>query len=220
MARKDPKIAADHRGLNDIIGIVLLAGALLLMLAQVSFDRYDIDANKLPPNQPAHNWIGGAGAWGANVLFYLFGAGAFVLPMLLLAFGWVTSSSSCPLKRRWLWAGVLFVFTSGSSIFTRRNRKRSHQHQCLERGRCVSQFANDLIFRHFGRLARRSFCLLRDRLLSDEFHLSAWLRSWFLTGRNSKGQTRWKGLVSDERRWPGAPAIWTSRRKSGPTRQQ
>src|SRR6185436_16236053 len=87
MARKDPKIAADHRGLNDIIGIVLLAGALLLMLAQVSFDRYDIEANKLPPNQPTHNWIGGAGASGANVLFNLFGAGAFVLPMLLLAFG-------------------------------------------------------------------------------------------------------------------------------------
>ena len=51
----DFKPAHQHRGFNDIIGIVLIAAALLLLLAQISFDRYDIDANRLPATQTKHN---------------------------------------------------------------------------------------------------------------------------------------------------------------------
>src|SRR5512137_2245590 len=87
MARKDSATRPHPRGVSDIIGIILMAVAVLLLVAQLSFDRYDIEANKVPPKQTIHNWIGSAGAMGANLLFQLFGAGAFVLPLLLLIFG-------------------------------------------------------------------------------------------------------------------------------------
>jgi hypothetical protein len=93
MARKDTTGAAPPRGFSDVIGIALIAGSLLLLVAQLSFDRYDIDSNRVPPNQSTHNLIGSAGAFGANVLFRLFGGGAFVLPALML-----------------LWPGLPFLF--------------------------------------------------------------------------------------------------------------
>src|SRR5262245_27996689 len=89
MARKDSaKVVREQpRGFSDIIVIVLIALALLLLVAQLSFDSRDVQANRVPPNETTHNWIGAAGAFGANGFFLLFGAGAFVLPMLLLLFG-------------------------------------------------------------------------------------------------------------------------------------
>ena len=120
MARKDSPKPAEHRGLNDIIGIVLIASALLVLLAQVSFVPADLASNKVPANQTTHNWIGGVGAWGANVFFILFGAGAFVLPMLLLLFGLAYLFEFFGyLKRRWVWACVLFLTCLGFfSLYT------------------------------------------------------------------------------------------------------
>jgi hypothetical protein len=114
MARKESRPAADHRGFSDIIGIVLIAASLLLLVAQLSFDRYDVDSNRVPPNQATHNLIGGAGAFGANLFFRFFGAGAFVLPIILLLFGiGYLFEFFAYLKRRWLWAGVLFLTCLG-----------------------------------------------------------------------------------------------------------
>ena len=85
MARKDSTVAAAPRGFSDVIGIVLIAGALLLLVAQLSFDRYDVDSNRVPANPNAHNLIGRAGAFGANALFQMFGGGA--LAPLVLSYG-------------------------------------------------------------------------------------------------------------------------------------
>ena len=85
MSRKTP--AGSGNGFNDIIGVVLLAAALLLLVAQLSFDRYDLAFIHTPPNKPIHDWIGPFGAHVAYASFFLFGLGAFVLPFLLAAFG-------------------------------------------------------------------------------------------------------------------------------------
>jgi hypothetical protein len=52
---------------------VLLAAALLLLVAQLSFDRYDLPTTLIPPNHPAHNWIGLLGARVAYASFFIFG---------------------------------------------------------------------------------------------------------------------------------------------------
>ena len=62
MARKAASNSGTHRGFADIVGVVLLASALLLLVAQLSFDRNDLSINRDPPNKPAHNWIGPLGA--------------------------------------------------------------------------------------------------------------------------------------------------------------
>jgi DNA segregation ATPase FtsK/SpoIIIE, S-DNA-T family len=181
MARKDSPKPAEHRGMNDIVGIVLIASALLLLLAQLSFDRYDIQSNKVPPNQTAHNWIGGAGAWGANIFFNLFGAGAFVLPILLLLFGLgYLFEFFGYLKRRWLWAGVLFITCLGffdlysSSLETLRRNINAPS-----AGGYFGKFMNDLIFGHLGKPgATIVFCTLYliSLIFLTNFHFGPWLR--------------------------------------------
>src|SRR5258706_9999220 len=134
MARKDSPKTAHTRGLSDIIGIVLIACALLLLVAQLSFDRSDLAANRFPPNETPHNWIGKAGAYGAYGFFFLFGGGAYVLPLLMLIFGigYLFEFFSY-LKRRWLWAAVLFACCIGTldlytnkSVLNQMARQPSH----------------------------------------------------------------------------------------------
>ena len=120
MPRKDTERTPEHRGLNDIIGVVLLAVALLLFIAMTSFDRNDVAANTTNRNVTPHNLIGGAGSWIAHLFFQAFGAGAFVLPLLCVLFGvacfWNTLHH---LRRRWPWGVVLFLCCVGFlALFT------------------------------------------------------------------------------------------------------
>ncbi|MEY2409950.1 MAG: segregation ATPase FtsK/SpoIIIE, family [Verrucomicrobiota bacterium] len=183
MARKDSAKPAEHRGFSDIIGIVLIAAALLLLLAQLSFDRYDIDANKLPANQTKHNWIGGAGAWGANVLFQIFGAGAFVLPLLLLVFGLgYLFEFFAYLKRRWAWAGVLFLTCLGwFDLYTHSLETLRLNINAPSAGGYLGKLLNDLVFRHLGKPgATIIFCTLYliSLIFLTNFQLGPWLRAW------------------------------------------
>src|SRR5437660_7763360 len=115
MARKaSANSGSPHHGFGDIIGVALLAAALLLLVAQLSFDRYDLAFVKASPNKPTHNWIGPLGAHIAFASFFLFGFAAFLLPLVLMLFGlayWLETLSY--LKRRWVWAGLLLLSCMG-----------------------------------------------------------------------------------------------------------
>src|SRR6266404_6616392 len=114
MARKAATNSEPGRGFNDIIGVVLLAVALLLLVAQFSFDRDDLAINRDPPNHPTHNWIGPLGAQIAYISFFVFGFSAYMLPLLLIFFGlayWLEGLAY--LKRRWVWAAVLLLSCMG-----------------------------------------------------------------------------------------------------------
>src|SRR3954454_19774819 len=114
MARKATTDSKSSHGFGDIIGLVLLALALLLLVSQFSFTRYDLSINLNPPNRPAHNWIGPLGAWLAFSSFFIFGFSGYVLPLLLALFGlayWLNALSY--LKRRWVWAAVLMLSCMG-----------------------------------------------------------------------------------------------------------
>ncbi|MCU0783338.1 MAG: DNA translocase FtsK [Verrucomicrobia bacterium] len=85
MSRKSS--SGSENGFGDVIGVALLAAALLLLVAQFSFDRYDLSSVRMPPNKPVHNWIGPFGAWIAHGSFFIFGLAAYALPLLLAVFG-------------------------------------------------------------------------------------------------------------------------------------
>src|SRR5947207_9291588 len=87
MARKASADSDSAHGFNDIIGVALLAAALLLLVAQLSFDRYDLAGTRIPPNKPAHNWIGPLGAQMAFAAFFVCGFSGYMLPLLLAFFG-------------------------------------------------------------------------------------------------------------------------------------
>ena len=116
MARKTGGDSSD--GFHDIIGVALLALALLLIVAQFSFDRGDLGFLHNPPNKPAHNWIGPFGAYLAYFFFSLLGLAAYVLPFVLGLFGLAYLFNFFGYLRRglwWseLWAGVLLLTTTG-----------------------------------------------------------------------------------------------------------
>jgi S-DNA-T family DNA segregation ATPase FtsK/SpoIIIE len=85
MSRKDS--SGSHHGWPDFIGVALLALAVLLFFAQISFDWRDISALSNPPNDPLRNWIGSLGAYFAWAFFVFFGVTAYLLPVLFAAFG-------------------------------------------------------------------------------------------------------------------------------------
>src|ERR1700756_2356724 len=65
--------------------------ALLIALALLSYSPKDAAFNVSAPSSegsPARNWIGPAGAYGADLLFQIFGFAAFLLPAAILVLGW------------------------------------------------------------------------------------------------------------------------------------
>ncbi len=182
MARKELRPTPEHRGLSDIIGIVLIAASLLVMVAQLSFDPNDVDSNRVPPNQAAHNLIGGAGAFFANLLFRLFGAGAFVLPILLLLFGLGHLFEFFSyLKRRWAWAAVLFLTCLGLfDLYSVQLETLRRNINASSAGGYIGYFMNNLVFGHFGRPgATIIFATLYiiSLLFLTNFQLGEWLRA-------------------------------------------
>jgi S-DNA-T family DNA segregation ATPase FtsK/SpoIIIE len=133
MSRKDA--SESHHGWADVIGVVLLATALVLALAQWTFDKYDLSYVRLPPNSPPHNLIGPFGAHFAHGFFYIFGVTAYIVPLILCAFGvaYLFGFLSYLRERiKWslLWTTLLLVsvtgllhLTSGWSLM-----KRLHEH--------------------------------------------------------------------------------------------
>ncbi len=106
MSRKSPSDSG--HGFNDVIGVaLLLLVALPLLVAQLSFDRYDLSFIHLPPNKPVHNWIGPFGAHVAYGSFFVFGIGAYAFPLLVAVFGLGYLFNFWPhLRERRLWSGI------------------------------------------------------------------------------------------------------------------
>ncbi len=109
------KASDSHHGLNDVIGFALLAVAVLLLVAQFSFDRNDLAFIHTPPNKPTVNWIGPVGAHLAYATFFIFGLAAYIFPFLLAAFGvGCISSFLSYLRERRFWSGLwsaVFIFS-------------------------------------------------------------------------------------------------------------
>jgi S-DNA-T family DNA segregation ATPase FtsK/SpoIIIE len=80
-----------NKRLNELIGFLCITLAILIALALLSYSPKDAAFNvsaPVPDGSPARNWIGPAGAYGADLLFQIFGFAAFLLPAASLVLGW------------------------------------------------------------------------------------------------------------------------------------
>ena len=119
MSRKTSTNSA--HGFGDIIGVALLAVALLLLVAQWSFDHRDIGFLVSSPSEKSvtvHNWIGPFGAYLAWASFIPLGLVAYLLPFLLGMFGLaylVNFPSHLRERLRWslTWSIVLLISITG-----------------------------------------------------------------------------------------------------------
>ncbi len=103
------------RGSSEIIGLVLACAAFLLLIALFSFDRNDLAVNRVPANSQVNNWIGPVGARLSNAFFFSFGITAYLWPVLLIGAGIAYLVPALGhVRRRWPWAVLLIVATTGT----------------------------------------------------------------------------------------------------------
>jgi len=194
VARKDNANDQEQppaRGEGGILGLVLLAAAVLLLLAQFSFDKNDVAANTAEPNPEIHNLIGRLGAHTANAGFFVFGAAAYLLPPLLVLIGLIPFVEQLQhLRRRWPWCVVLLLCLVGlfdlfPGAFERIVRAINSGHA----GGTVGMLLNQYLFKHFLGTVGASVVFLTLYVVGliylTNFALLDWARSLFLRGDDS-----------------------------------
>jgi S-DNA-T family DNA segregation ATPase FtsK/SpoIIIE len=154
MARKAASDQAEGHGRNDILGVIFFALSVIVLIALFTYDRKDLSINTVPANDDIHNWIGVIGARAAYALFFVFGAAAYLLPIVLffLSLGYLLSILTY-LQRRWLWSSV-WVF-SCMGLLDLYGEYLSALQQTLNApspGGIIGQVMNDVVFRHFGKV--------------------------------------------------------------------
>ena len=87
--KSDPKFSEGViRGLREGSVILMSVVALMLFVALASYQPDDPGFSFTGDSVEVGNLIGRSGAWFADVLYFLFGWPAFLLPVMLLAAGW------------------------------------------------------------------------------------------------------------------------------------
>ncbi len=77
------------RGIREIAAITLLVASVLFLLALGSFEITDPGWSQTGTTASVKNTGGIAGAWFADVAFYLYGYIAFLLPLMMAFLGWL-----------------------------------------------------------------------------------------------------------------------------------
>lgn len=183
MARKAASDSIRTDSSSDIIGIILLALALLLSVSLFSYDRNDVPLNLSSPNNPPHNWIGSIGAYTAYGLFFVFGAAAYLLPMLLLGFGLAGFFDILAyLHRRslWVWGALLLLACMGMLDLYSEGLRLTINKDSGRAGGLIGMVMNHAVFDHFGRVGATivfATVYLISLLYLTNFQLGDWLRT-------------------------------------------
>jgi S-DNA-T family DNA segregation ATPase FtsK/SpoIIIE len=86
----------ENKRLNELIGFLCIAVAVLIGLALISYSPRDAAFNVSATGEEDHvtrNWMGPVGAYSADLLFQIFGFAAFLIPvaMGILGYRWCRS---------------------------------------------------------------------------------------------------------------------------------
>ena len=177
MARKATSDAEPARGFNDVVGLVLLACAVLLLAALLSYDPHDLASNIVPPNPSAHNWIGPFGAHLAYRAFRWLGVAAYLVPLVLLALGLgCFFHAFAHVRRRWLWLLILLLCCSGLLDL---HQGYLHRLQTQPPGGIIGIGLNQYLFGYFGTAGATVLYLMLyfiSLLFLTNFQLGEWLR--------------------------------------------
>jgi S-DNA-T family DNA segregation ATPase FtsK/SpoIIIE len=200
MARNAVNSPAAKNGLNEVIGVALIALALLLVISQCSFDPYDLSSVRVPPNREVHNWIGIFGAYLAWLTFLPLGLAAYLLPWMLLVFGlsYFVGVLSYLRERLWwsmLWACVFLLAASGLLNIVDFNNLDRYAHQQLQSYHGSEGFIGWFSYRYgfqmMGSLGAgivyAALGLISLFFLTN-FHLSYWLRALWAKNEAAAGE--------------------------------
>jgi DNA segregation ATPase FtsK/SpoIIIE, S-DNA-T family len=105
-----------HRRLNELVGLLVLAFAVLLFLSLVSYHPTDPSFNT-DGFGPIRNWIGPAGAYTSDLLLQIEGFSAFFLPLLIGALGWTWMRSRPAGSPGAKLTGIILTFLFAPALF-------------------------------------------------------------------------------------------------------
>jgi DNA segregation ATPase FtsK/SpoIIIE-like protein len=189
MARKEaPKKLDSKGGANEVLGIGLLALAVLFLLALFSFDKGDLLLNGTNVNDPLHNLVGTLGAWLAQGCFMALGASAYLLPPLTLIFAIAFFTDKLDgLRKRWPWAAALVLAGSaGLSLYPGLFGGLAKSLNTVDAGGYVGMLLHKGIFQHVG-TAGATVLLLAVYLVSLLYLTNFQLKEWA-----KAAWTKWK----------------------------
>ena len=180
MAKKAaPESAPPHRGSNDIIGIVLVAFAVFLLVALLSYNSRDT-GNAAPSNQPIHNSIGLYGAVLSHKILLWFGVSAYVLPFICVFVGLGCFFEMLSyVRRRWAWTLVIFLSCMGLFDLYKSSLSSLQKSLNIMPGGIIGLNLNGHIFGNFGTAGATiiflTLCFISCLYLTN-FQLGEWLR--------------------------------------------
>ncbi|MGA8529979.1 MAG: DNA translocase FtsK [Acidobacteriaceae bacterium] len=105
-----------HRRLNELVGLLALAFAVLLFLSLVSYHPTDPSLNT-DGSGAVRNWIGPAGAYTSDVLLQIEGLSAFFLPLLFGGLGWTWMRSRPAGSPGAKLTGIILTFLFAPALF-------------------------------------------------------------------------------------------------------
>ncbi|HEY1808968.1 MAG TPA: DNA translocase FtsK [Acidobacteriaceae bacterium] len=105
-----------NRRLNELVGLLVLASAVLLFLSLVSYHPTDPSFNT-DGSGPIRNWIGPAGAYTSDLLLQIEGFSAFFLPLLMSALGWTWMRSRPAGSPGAKLTGIILTFLFAPALF-------------------------------------------------------------------------------------------------------
>src|SRR5882724_7803213 len=181
MAKKAAPDSAGNRGLNDIVGIVLMGCAILLLIALLSYDPHDLPHNILPQNSPTHNWIGPFGAWIAYQWLLWVGAAAYALPFGLMFVGLgCFFEAMAYVRRRWPWTVLLLGCSMGMFDLYKSYLKGFSNRFNIYPGGVLGDGLNRYVFNNFGLIGATIILLMLafiSCLFLTNFKLGDWVRA-------------------------------------------
>ncbi|NWK56828.1 DNA translocase FtsK [Verrucomicrobiaceae bacterium N1E253] len=123
-ARNKPKNQKRERSQwpNEVLGILLCGGGLLLLLSLISFVPGDVkflpwmgDAGEAAQSEGCSNWIGPVGVFLGQITFVTFGAAAYLVPLTMLWMG--VAKLVFDARASWrTWTGCGVFILSGAAL--------------------------------------------------------------------------------------------------------
>lgn len=145
----NPPIAKHiHRGLREGALYLLIAVAIVLMLALLTYDSRDPGWSHVGPREYAENLVGPVGAWFADVFLYWFGYMAFLVPVMVAYSAWLIIRKRTADDRfdRHLfavrWTGFIVMVISGCGL--------AGMHIAVDAGALPGQLAGGVLGREIG----------------------------------------------------------------------
>ncbi|MCK4647934.1 DNA translocase FtsK 4TM domain-containing protein, partial [bacterium] len=107
-----------EKRISEIEGIILFALTIFIFLSLISYEPTDIAYYQQPPNTPAVNWMGKAGAYLAFGLNFVMGYGAYLIILVTIVWGVKRFRGMKFHKKAYRALGVLLLLVSSCILLS------------------------------------------------------------------------------------------------------